>query len=350
MYIIYIKYGEIRMKSINQRKMLFLYPEELETHDLRKIKDMLNLTTSLNFIMNEVNDFIKKIYDNYLANDAEAFPIVECSPVSNYGRLIKEFHNVRICLVKHNNVDYSSSYDGVVKMYKDNQQDISHLISLTIDSNVSDNNIQWNYDERDKYDVNIVTNMNQLVIVLVSIMMDIILYRYFNLSDRLEKRKSFSILKRDHIIDKFGNSDLQRFYKVSSNDLRKTKYLSICYPDMVSFFNSKDKELEEVVNDLINEYWKLICALLFFKIPLNDNYVMLDTEGRLKKYSKDIQMQISDVIPCFCNNQNIKLPSLLAIKKDSSEPKDCHIIKTKEDFLFLCEDEFNYYKLDIIGE
>ena len=173
------------MKPMDQRKMLFLYPENLESHDLKKIKDMLNLSKSLNFIINEVNDFIKRIYDNYLVNEAEAFPIVECSPVSDYRKLVNEFHNVRICLIKHNNVDYSSAYDSVVKMYKSNQQDISHLISLTIDSNVSDNNIQWKCDTKDKYDVNIVTNINQLVVVLVSIMMDIILYRHFNLSNQL---------------------------------------------------------------------------------------------------------------------------------------------------------------------
>ena len=65
MYIKLYKYEEIHMKPMDQRKMLFLYPENLESHDLKKIKDMLNLSKSLNFIINEVNDFIKRIYDNY---------------------------------------------------------------------------------------------------------------------------------------------------------------------------------------------------------------------------------------------------------------------------------------------
>lgn len=336
------------MRPMNQRKMLFLYPENLSAHDFKRLKDMMNLSKSLYYIINEVNDFIKRIYDNYLVHDTESLPIVECSPVSDYSKLVNEFHNVRICLVKHNDVDYSSSYDKVVRMYENNQQDISHLISLTIDSNVTNSNIQWNYDVKDKFDVNIVTNIDQLVVVLVSIMMDIILYRHFNLSKSLEKRKAFSILKRDYILDIYRSNDLQKIYQNSSSNLRKTKYLSICYPKILSYYNSRDIKLDEVVNELISDYWDLINTLLFLEIKLQENYVMYDIEGQYKKYPKDIQMQISDVIPNFCSTQNIKLPLLLAIKKESSENKDCHIIRSTDDFFPLYEDEFNYYKLDVI--
>lgn len=336
------------MRFINQRKMLFLYPENLSSRSLKEIKDIMYLSENLNFIVNEVNDFVKKISDKYLSKVTAPLPKVECLPVSDFYKLVNEFHNVRICLIKHNNVDYSSSYDKVVKAYENNQQDISHLISLTINSNIRDDNICWNFNKKDSFDVNIETNLNQLAMVLISIMMDIILYRHFNLSDALSKRKNFSALKRDYIININKNSDLQKYYKNSFNELKKTNYLSICYPKIFLFYTLKCITLDTLMSDLINDYWELIKHLLFYNIKLQDNYVMYDLENQYKEFPKDVQMQISDVIPSFCSYQNVRLPLLLAVKKESLESKDCHIVDTIDKFLNLCEDEFNYYKLDII--
>ena len=254
------------MKPINERKMLFLYPPNLEVRDIKKIKDMMNLSTNLNYITNEVNDIVRKINDCYLIKSMQSLPKVECSSVTDKAKLVNEFHNVRICLVKYNNVDYSSSYDEVIKMYKGGQQDISHLISLTIDSNISD--ICWNNDKKEEFDVNIETNLDQLKIVLISIMMDIILYRHFNLSSDLRKRKEFSIIKRNYILDTYKNNGTQKVYHNTQNELRNTQYLSICYPKIFSYFNShfnlKEMDLDALISELVTDYWTLITKLLYF--------------------------------------------------------------------------------------
>lgn len=337
------------MRTNDQRKMLFLYPENLSSHDLKKLKDIYSLSEDLAYIINEVNDFIKVIYDKYLTKTVKSVPKVECSSVSNHSILINQFHNVRICLVKHNDVDYSSSYDKVIKMYESNEQDISHLISLTIDSNIKDNCIKWNYDEKSKFDVNIETNLSQLNIVLISIMMDIILYRHFNLSETLKKRKEFSILKRNYIIDINKSNDIQKIYKSSLTELQKMKYLSICYPRVFAFFTIGNIELDDLVKVLINNYWKLITQTIFLNINLQNNYIMYDKENEYKNFPKDIQIQISDIIPKFCYTNNAKLPLQLAIKKESSKEEDCYMIKSMDDFLRLREDEFNYFNLNVIG-
>ena len=339
-------YEEIHMKHMDQRKMLFLYPPNLEVRDIKKVKDMMTLSSNLNFIINEVNDFIRRINDSYLIKRMQSLPKVECSPVSDNAKLINEFQNVRICLVKYNNVDYSSSYDKIIKMYRNGQQDISHLISLTIDSGISE--IRWNNDPKREFDANIETNLNKLKIVLISIMMDIILYRHFNLSSDLVKRKEFSIIKRDYVLDVYKNNGVQKVYQNNQNELRNTQYLSLCFPRVSSYLNLHNIEPDRLISELITDYWKLITQFLFINIELRDNYIMYDGENRYKSFSKDIQLQISDVIPDYCNSHKVGLPLLVAIKKDSNNMEDCHIIKTIEDFICLSEDDFNFFNLNNI--
>lgn len=197
---------------MSQRKLLFLYPETLTNCTLLELDEIMKLSEDLDYIANDVNEFVKDVTETYLTKETTLLPKIECLPVSDFKKMLTEFHDVRVCLVKYNDVDYSSCYTDIVKTYHNNQQDISHLISLTIDTSIKDNEIFWNNDCENNFDVNVKTNLNQLNVVLTSIIMDIIFYRYFKLSDDLTQRKSFSELKRDYILALDVNTTIKEKY------------------------------------------------------------------------------------------------------------------------------------------
>lgn len=336
------------MNQNNQRKMLFLYPEDLVSYSLQDLRSVLRLTSNLNFIANEVNDFVREICEKHLTGNMNCLPKVECLPISDYAKIINEFHNVRICLVKFNNVDYSSCYTEVINNYKQNEQDISHLISLSIDS-CSKTTIKWTPDTTNQFDINITTNQNQLKIILCSIMMDIILYRHFNLSHDLSARKNFSLLKRDYIINlnEFNKKRIHKYYGSTSSELSKAKYLSLSYPNVLDYFTNQHTNISQLAYSLVDDYWKLIQNTLFIDLDLDEKYIMFDTGNKYDMLPREIQRQISDVIPTFCKSKKLELPLLLAIRKNSFQTTDCYVIKDINCFLNL-KTEFNYYKLEFI--
>ncbi len=334
------------MTEKNQRKMLFLYPNELKTDDLKNIRSIMRLSPDLKEIVNSVNHFIKQISEKI--GETQCPSKIQCTSVSNYEKVVTEYHNIRLCLVQHNDIKYNNIYNKIIDAYKHNSSDISHLISLSITSHKYKlgEKTKWKYDPQKDFDINIETHLNYLEYILSSIMLDIIFYRYFKLSNNLSERKKFSKEKKDYILNlKYNdNKIIQKYYGSNITELNKTSYLSLSYPLVLEHCCNNSISLDDLIHFLLEDYWNLIIKTLFVEIELLENYTMFDPNNQYSKFDKTVRMQISDVIPAFCKQNNVDFPSLVAIKKGSVELSDCYFVEDSSVFLAL-NGSFNYFKL-----
>ena len=111
-----------------------------------------------------------------------------------------DYQDVRICIAKFKSVDYTANYSELIREYKDGQRDISHLVALHIVDSTSQTFVPRFYiDPANNFDVIIETGLKDLKGILMSIMLDISLYHYFSLSDKLPDRKKFNGVKHKHL-------------------------------------------------------------------------------------------------------------------------------------------------------
>lgn len=146
------------------------------------------------------------------------FSSVKCKPtidmrcVGEAADKFSDYSNVRICVVKYDNFDYSSNYRNIIEAVKNDKNDISHLVALYIHSNPNHRSFKFYKDDKNSFDAIIETDLDHLEHLLTAIMLDISLYHHFSLPDDLNFRKSFNNIKFNYILNKTTIDDLKPIF------------------------------------------------------------------------------------------------------------------------------------------
>lgn len=317
------------------RKMVFLYSNDCIGEKATTLDHDLNLITrSVNRHLNQINRSFE------INNERKMIPVVECKSISDFEDEVTEYQNIRICLTKVNGEDYSKNYQKIIESFE-RTTEISHLISLSIEQCQT---VKWQSDEAGNFDCKIELSLDKLENVLISIMLDMMLYKYFNLSSDIAERKRFSILKKDYILKQCRN--LESVFANSRQGIENSKYLSLSY---YKFVEMKIDEFNKVdfntILIFIKTYWNLITDSIFKKIELREGAIK--DIRKLESYSIKEKKQIDYIVKYFNQNSNT---NLFAIEKDSVNPEDIIEINDYKSFALMNNSAFKLYNIIISGE
>ncbi len=258
------------MENRIERKTLFIYPNLREMETIRSEK-IVDLISDISRIITEVNTDLSQLIRMGCFTSVNCLPLVEMAELNQDIKHVeqseKKLQRVRICINKYHDVSYYSFYDKVFE--NKNDLDISHLVGLNI---VSDNinKVVFLPDTSEKFDVIVETSLDSLYHVLISIMLDISLYHYFNLSNDLNDRKKFSIEKCKYLTQSLD--DFQSIYGSKPELLRDSKYLPFSYKGTLALKRRKRIESKkESLNQTINEYFRFLTSVLCTKVPVKQN-------------------------------------------------------------------------------
>lgn len=263
---------------MENRTVLFLYPE-LNSVDDAEQNAIIRIISDLKLVINGANRQIKKI----LQQEGN-FSYIRCLPniemeEANKHPFGQNIEFVRVCVIGHNNKNYENSYNDICTKYANNTLDISHLIGLRINSDLE--NVCFSKPNESPFDVIVESNIEDLVALLISIMLDTSLYHYFSLNNDIKYRKKFSEIKMDCIKKDMKIEDYGQVI-----DSTSIKYLPFSYPYIkqysLSIENQQDSSAEMIINSLIKQYF------LFIK-----NYACTHLEYNAKKEAKNPYIKMS---------------------------------------------------------
>ena len=218
-----------------ERKILMLYPDAKDIPDTAERKNLFQLIDSMAFIVDEANrivqEFIRKNYDNFKKHCLTEIILKSLTQYYKDSTTTKPFDSIacnglRICLTKFADYNFDEYYDNALSTEKKEESDISHLVAIKI----TEEKTIWrtpNKQKEDIFDATVETNVDDLLRVLVSIMVDILLYHSFSLPEQYTIRKQFPIWKRSYILDKFSNDDISLNYGNSRKELEEIGYIPI---------------------------------------------------------------------------------------------------------------------------
>jgi hypothetical protein len=217
------------------RKILMLYPDAKDISDVAERKKLFQLIDSMSFIVDEANrivqEFIRKNYSNFKKHCLTEIILKSLTqyykdPTTNQPFESIVCNGLRICLTRFADYNFADYYDNALSIVKKEERDISHLVAIQM----TEEKTFWraaNKQEEAIFDATVETNMDDLLRVLVSIMIDILLYHSFSLPEKYETRKLFPTLKRSYILNKFSNDDIHITYGNSRKDLEEIGYIPI---------------------------------------------------------------------------------------------------------------------------
>lgn len=234
-----------------ERKTLFLYPN---TDKLKKREDRLrvmDLIADVSKIVLKSNDEIKKILMNGCFAFIRCRPSVSLKCVTSYFNKDYDCNDVRICITRYCNQDYSTYYEKIVDEYRNKRADISHLVAIRIVEDIK--YVRFLEDSDGNFSAIVETGLDNLDLVLESIMMDIALYHYFGLDTTLEKRRSFNKVKSEYIYNHF-NDESRKLYSLRS-DSPCEMYLPFSFPHINQYNIQGGNEIKKnVITSLIQEF------------------------------------------------------------------------------------------------
>ncbi len=252
---------------MENRTVLFLYPE-LNSVDEVERKAIIRIISDLKLVINGANRHIKKILQQ-----EENFSYIRCLPniemeEANKHPLGQNIDFVRVCVIGNNDNDYENSYNDICHKYVNNTLDISHLIGLHIDNNCEVVNFSKPKDS--PFDVIVKSNLEDLVVLLISIMLDTSLYHYFSLNNDIKYRKKFSEIKMHGIKKELSIDEYGDVY-----DLDDIKYLPFSYSYIKKYTQSikstSTSSVEEIIYSLIEKYFEFIKNCVCFRLKYNAN-------------------------------------------------------------------------------
>lgn len=192
-----------------ERKTIFLYPKTSEIdHELYQTTSQL--ITRIQKVVVISNRLIEEILCSSCFSSVKCKPTVDMKCVGNNVEDFSDYSNVRICVAKYDNLDYTSNYMKIVDEVKNEKIDISHLIALHIYSNHRP--INFYKDENNQFDAVVETDLDHLEHLLTAIMLDISLYHYFSLSSDLKFRRNFNSIKSNYIFNVLKEDDARKTY------------------------------------------------------------------------------------------------------------------------------------------
>ena len=251
-----------------ERKTLFLYPK-LDGNKYDELISTMNLVTDISRIIGAVNSNLSQVMRMGCFSNISCLPIVEIKEIN---RAIDDFtdsERVRICINKYDTFEYQSFYKNVIEQYKTGETDISHLVGLNIVSDPK-SKPQFMCDTNKNFDVIIETGLDGLFEILMSIIMDISLYHYFNLSNVLIYRRKFSELKCNYIF-KHENLGFFKEYGVNKiEELADVKYLPFSLKNVKDLNRRKKREKKkETLTTLIKNYLNMLVEILPTNVEVN---------------------------------------------------------------------------------
>lgn len=308
---------------MENRTVLFLYPE-LNSVDEAEQNAIIRIISDLKLVINGANSHIKKILQQ-----EENFSYIRCLPniemeEANKHPFGQNIDFVRVCVIGHNNKNYENSYYDICKKYVNNTLDISHLIGLHIDNNLKD--VSFSKPKDSPFDVIVKSNLDDLVVLLISIMLDTSLYHYFSLNNDIKYRKSFSEIKMKGIkddlsIDEYGNV----------TNLADIKYLPFSYSCIKKYTLSAKKELdssvEEIINVLIKKYFDFIKKHVCFHLEYNNKK---ESKNPYAEIGPNIKSALSKIVKsshCSFNQKYIiAVDATIAKERDPVKDSDFWIV------------------------
>lgn len=241
------------------RKILFSYPN-INTASSVKQKDIFKIIENVKIITNATNEVLKrKMRDGSLVF-VGSMPSFTLEEMHNCKReTVEKYDDVRICLLKYNNVDFEKEY-SLINAQKGG---ISHLIGLEINS--TDTEIRFSPAKNELFDVNIKVGLSVLKKLLTSIMIDISLYYYYHLSNNIESRKKFSEFKVRKIFDLHKNDNY-----ILDGGVDDIKYLPFSLPYVEELFESK-VDATRIFEKLFIDFFDLVSLFNLKTLTYNLN-------------------------------------------------------------------------------
>ncbi len=307
---------------MESRTVLFMYPD-LGKVDSVEQSSIVRIISDLKLVISEANRQIGKILQN-----EDNFSYIRCLPTIGMVEANKRPNEenidfVRVCVISCDKNNYESTYSDICNQYANNNLKISHLIGLKINSDSE--KTQFSRPDGSAFDVIVESNFDNIVGILTSIMLDTSLYHYFGLSNEVEYRKQFSLIKMEAIranslLDGYGNID----------NLEKIIYLPFSYPYIKRYFepheNRSEKEL--IINNLITDYFVFIKETVCKHLEFNN-------DKEISKPYANINNRIKDAITMAIMEPFFEVDSSYIVAIDNAIPKgkivevgvDCFVVK-----------------------
>ena len=204
-----------------ERKTVFLYPQADEMN-AEVYEETSKLISRIHKVVNISNELIKDILCGGSFSSVKCKPTVTMKCVGESLGNYTDYSNIRICVAKYNNFDYTPNYSKVIEAVKIDKTNISHLVALHIYS--VPRPIKFYEDASNEFDAIVETDLDHLEKLLTTIMLDISLYHYFSLPSDLQFRRDFNRVKFDYIKNKYGHNNIKKIYGENVS-LDKTIYL-----------------------------------------------------------------------------------------------------------------------------
>ena len=188
--------------------------------------------------------------------------------IGDYYNETEDYSNVRICIAKYDDIDYTANYSKIIEERKRGSE-ISHLVALYISSRHK--NIVFKNDESAKFDAIIETDLDHLVVLLTSVMVDISLYHYFMLSSDYKFRSEFNNHKFRYI---FNTMSPETIRKVYGNSVVKEKpiYLPFSLQKVGEVIRrTKIESKNETIDSLIYEFAILLTECIGVAVTVDCN-------------------------------------------------------------------------------
>lgn len=311
----------------DNRTVLFLYPD-FETYNTEDQNLITKLISDLKLIINASNTKIGKILQD------GSFSYIRCLPFIEMEDATKKPSDdlvdlVRVCVIGYNDKNYENIYSDICDDYEKNKLDITHLVGLKINSSLE--TIKFIKPNNSSFDVVIETNLSNLELILISIMLDTSIYHYFSLNNDIKYRKSFSKLKIQGIkelnyIEDYGKD----------TDFSKIDYLPFSYPYVKRYFKShgenKNEVCKKVTDDLIKDFFSFIISCVCIMFEYNNR------KEPINPYIKDINQNVKNVLNKTIKDDKFKLGNTYIVAIDSNINESSKIIINENVFMLECND------------
>lgn len=237
------------------RKILMFYPDQSTIEDVAEREHLHMLVNSINYIVEESN---RKAY-RIIAENGEflnhCFPRIELSAIEQYIKNTEfntaglQVKGLRICLTNIDKYDYTDLFykSHIFSEYIENE--ISHIVAIKI--NTKRKKAVWTTDPNNKFHAVVETSLDCLSRILLSIMIDIMLYHSYSLPNDIKYRYDFAEIKKRHLISKKSEEDLKRIYGSEKERLTKLRYLPLSYAYISPDCKCKLKETLHNYSDLV---------------------------------------------------------------------------------------------------
>jgi len=310
--------GVVYMKQKNyRRETAFLYPE-LEKCAFEQKLHTLGLITQITAIVTAANNQLVELIEGGTFSFINCMPSVHMECISDISSNFLNYENVRICVVRFDEYDYTENYQKLLQEYKSGQTGISHLVALNITSRQQ--KALFLEDQQGQFDSVISTSLDHLESILVSIMFDIAMYHYFGLSNDLPFRKRFNKLKFEYLTHKYDKKWQSDNY--GSAFPEKNIYLPVSLPEVRKLdrrakLESRQKAVKEMLDSFATFLAESSLAIQVIK----------DSDGDFRGLHSDIPEDLEPEVENTIHERNDEKKFSIIFFKNSTEKVSGKVVR-----------------------